>query len=88
MFTYSSLSRLVEMSSLLCATAVVLLMHQSLGGEAVDSLTAMARLDPKLGAQLLLAILFFSNIFTRKDVVSHNMLVCPPSTSWAHISCT
>lgn len=76
------------MPSLLCATAVVLLMHQSLGCEAVDSLTAIASLDPKLGAQLLLAILFFSNIFTRKDVVSHNMMVCFPFISQAQISCT
>ncbi|XP_015879308.3 protein RST1 isoform X2 [Ziziphus jujuba] len=64
-----------DIPSLLCAIAGVLLMHKSLGCEAVDSLAAIAIVDPKLGAHLLLVILFFSNIFTRKDVISHTMLL-------------
>lgn len=85
-FTFSSQSALVDIPSLLCAIAGVLLMHKSLGCEAVDSLAAIAIVDPKLGAHLLLVILFFSNIFTRKDVISHTMLVCLPSVSWTQIS--
>lgn len=76
------------MPSLLCSTAGVLLMHKSLGCEAIDSLAALAIVDPKLGAQLLLVILFFSNIFTRKEVISHTMLVYFPFISWTQVSCS
>jgi hypothetical protein len=69
---------LVEMPLLLSAVAGVLVMHQSLGSAALDSLAAIGVMDAKLGVPLLLAILFYSNIFTRNDIISHNMLVSFP----------
>ncbi|XP_068334570.1 protein RST1 [Pyrus communis] len=62
------------MPLLLCAVAGVLVMHQLLGSTALDSLTAIATMDPKVGPQLLLAILFYNNIFTRKDISCYGML--------------
>ncbi|KAE8021495.1 hypothetical protein FH972_007379 [Carpinus fangiana] len=64
-----------EMPLLLSAVAGVLVMHQSLGSAALDSLAAIGVMDAKLGVPLLLAILFYSNIFTRNDITSHNMLL-------------
>ncbi|KAF4381599.1 hypothetical protein F8388_021227 [Cannabis sativa] len=64
-----------EMPLFLSAIAGVLLMHPSLGGVAVDSLTAISIMDPKMGTQFLLAILFYNNIFTKKDDTSQNMLL-------------
>lgn len=49
-----------------------------MGAAAVDSLSAIAIMDPKLGVPLLLAIMFYSNIFTRNDIICHDMLVSPP----------
>lgn len=66
------------MSLLLCATASVLVMHPSLGNSAVDAFAAIGLLDSKLGVSLLLSILFYCNIFTRKDVMYQNMLVSLP----------
>lgn len=66
----------------LSAVAGVLVMHQSLGSAAVDSLAAIGVMDPKVGVPLLLAILFYSNIFTRNDIISHDMLVSFPFISW------
>lgn len=63
------------MPLLLSAVAGVLLMHRLLGSVAADSLTAIAVMDPKMGTQFLLAIIFYSNIFTKKDVAGQNMLV-------------
>ena len=63
------------MPLLLSAIAGVLLMHQSLGSIAVDSLSSIAIMDPKMGTQFLVAILFYSNIFTKKDIIGQNMLV-------------
>ncbi|KAI5341216.1 hypothetical protein L3X38_020490 [Prunus dulcis] len=62
------------MPLLLCAISGVLVMHQSLGSTALDSLAAIATMDPKVGAQLLLAILFYNNMFTRKDISCCTML--------------
>ncbi|PON84247.1 Armadillo-type fold containing protein [Trema orientale] len=64
-----------EMPLLLSAIAGVLLMHQSLGSIAVDSLTAIAIMDPKMGTQFLLAVLFYNNIFSKKDDTGKNMLL-------------
>ncbi|XP_062106921.1 protein RST1 isoform X2 [Humulus lupulus] len=64
-----------EMPLFLSAIAGVLLMHRSLGSVAVDSLTAIAIMDPKMGTQFLLAILFYNNIFAKKDDTSQNMLL-------------
>ncbi|XP_024029477.1 protein RST1 isoform X2 [Morus notabilis] len=64
-----------EMPMLLSAIAGVLLMHQSLGSIVVDSLNSIAMMDSKTGTQFLLAILFYSNVFTKKDVIGQNMLL-------------
>lgn len=74
-FIYSPLFFLVEMPSLLSAIAGLLVMHELLGGAALDSLAAISTMDPKLGAQILLAILFYNNIFTRKDISRCSLLV-------------
>ncbi|KAL9458356.1 hypothetical protein AB3S75_007260 [Citrus x aurantiifolia] len=63
-----------EMSMLLGAIASVLVIHPSLGSSAVDAFAAVGKMEPKLGVPLLLAILFYSNMFTRKDVVCQNKL--------------
>ena len=70
---------LVEMPLLLSALAGVLLMHESLGSVAVDLLSAIAIMDPKMGSQFLVAVLFYNNIFTKKDGIGPNMLVSFPS---------
>ncbi|KAL6143238.1 hypothetical protein ACLB2K_053933 [Fragaria x ananassa] len=38
-------------------------------------MAAISTMDPKLGAQMLLAILFYNNIFTRKDISRFTMLL-------------
>ncbi|WJX70216.1 hypothetical protein P8452_54347 [Trifolium repens] len=60
---------------LLSAVLSVLLIHPSMGAAAVDSLSSIAVMDPKLGVPLLLAIMFYSNIFTRNDIICHDMLL-------------
>ncbi|GMJ04271.1 ECERIFERUM 13, RESURRECTION1 [Hibiscus trionum] len=65
---------LTEMPLLLGAIAAVLVMHPSLGNAAIDALASIGNADPKLGVSLLLSVLFYNNIFTRKDVVYWNML--------------
>jgi hypothetical protein len=66
---------------LLSAVLSVLLIHPSMGAAAVDSLSSIAVMDPKLGVPLLLAIMFYSNIFTSNDIICHDMLVSPPFCS-------
>lgn len=56
----------------------VLVMDQSWGNIAIDLLAAIGVMDPKQGVTLLLAILFYSKIFTRKDINYQNMLVSFP----------
>ncbi|XP_012483835.1 protein RST1 [Gossypium raimondii] len=65
---------LTEMPLLFGAIAAVLVMHPSLGSTAIDALASIGNMDPKLGVSLLLSILFYNNIFTRKDVVYQSML--------------
>ncbi|PNX71467.1 hypothetical protein L195_g027347 [Trifolium pratense] len=60
---------------LLSAVLSVLLIHPSMGAAAVDSLSSIAVMDPKLGVPLLLEIMFYSNIFTRNDIICHDMLL-------------
>lgn len=69
---------LVELPLLLGAVVGILLIHPLMGAAAVDSLAALGILDPKLGVPLLLTVMFYSNIFTRKDVINHDMLVTLP----------
>lgn len=74
-FLSCPLYHFVEMPLLLSAITGVLVIHQSLGDTAIDLLAAIGIIDPKQGVPLLLAILFYSNIFTRKDTNYQNMLV-------------
>nr|KYP54838.1 Uncharacterized protein KIAA1797 family [Cajanus cajan] len=64
-----------EMPLLLSAVLNVLLIHPSMGAAAVDSLSSIAIMDPKLGVSLLLTIMFYSNIFVRNDINRHDMLL-------------
>lgn len=66
---------ITEMPMIICTVASVLVTHQLLGPAAVDVLTAMGLADPKLGVPLLLGVLFFTNIFARKDVGRGDMLL-------------
>ncbi len=66
------------MPPLLSAITGVLVMHQSLGNIAIDLLATIGAMDPKLGVPLLLAILFYCNIFTRNDINYQDMLVSIP----------
>lgn len=75
MFTLYPLYYLAELPPLLSAITGVLVMHRSFGDMAIDLLGAIGIVDPKQGVPLLLAILFYSNIFTSKDISYQNMLV-------------
>ncbi|KAF7819538.1 protein RST1 isoform X1 [Senna tora] len=66
---------LTEMPFLLSAVVGVLLIHPLMGAAAVDSLATLGILDPRLGVPLLLTIMFYSNVFARKDVINHDMLL-------------
>ncbi|KAK4282352.1 hypothetical protein QN277_013739 [Acacia crassicarpa] len=66
---------LTEMPLFLSSVVGILLIHPSMGAAAADSLATLGIMDPKLGVPFLLTIIFFSNIFTRKDVISHDMLL-------------
>ncbi|XP_065878265.1 protein RST1 isoform X2 [Euphorbia lathyris] len=65
---------LKEMPSLLCAITALLVAHESLGKIALDMLATIGILDPKQGVPLLLAVLFYSNIVTKNDIDSHDLL--------------
>lgn len=55
------------MPFLVCSVAAALVIHQRRGTTAVDVLASMGALNPKLGVPLLLAVLFFSNIYAGKE---------------------
>lgn len=78
---------IVEMPLLLSAVAGVLVIHQSLGSAALDSLASIGVMDAKLGVPLLLAILFYNDIFTRNDILNQNMLVSFPFPCWFCFFC-
>ncbi|CAM8928334.1 unnamed protein product [Rhodiola kirilowii] len=63
-----------EMSLLVGAVASVLILHDSLKREAVDTLSAVGALDSKLGVTILLAILFYINLFSKSET-SNDMQV-------------
>lgn len=63
------------MPLLLGAFSAVLVMHSSVGSDAVDSLAATGIVDPQLGVSLLLLVLFYSNVFMKKDLGCQDMLV-------------
>lgn len=64
-----------EIPILLGAVAGVLVMHRSLGPEAIDSLTTIGGIDPKMSVPLLLAVLYYSNLLSRTDVPCQSLLV-------------
>ncbi|XP_038703770.1 protein RST1 isoform X2 [Tripterygium wilfordii] len=63
-----------EMPLFLSAVNSVLVMHQSWGTTALDSLASLGLLDPKLGVSLLLTFLFYNKIFIRKEINNNFML--------------
>ncbi|KAJ4834185.1 hypothetical protein Tsubulata_018875 [Turnera subulata] len=65
----------VEMPMLLSAIASIMVMHRSLGDISIDLLAAVVVMDPKLGVPLLLAVLFYCNIFSRKDDSNHRNIL-------------
>ncbi|XP_050223482.1 protein RST1 isoform X2 [Mercurialis annua] len=65
---------LIEMPRLLSAITGALALHHSLGDIAIDLLATIGVMDPKQGVPLLLAVLFYSNIFTRNDMNNQDML--------------
>jgi len=73
-----SMYSLAEIPLLLSVVLNVLLIHQLMGVAAVDCLSSIAIMDPKLGVPLLLTIMFYSNIFIRNDINHHDMLVTSP----------
>ncbi|KAE8651262.1 protein RST1 isoform X2 [Cucumis sativus] len=64
-----------EMSFLVGAITSIMVVHHSLGTDAVELLAAIGTLDPKIGFQLLLLVLFYCNIFSRKDVQRQDMVL-------------
>lgn len=64
-----------EMPLLVSAVTAIMVVHQSLATDAVDLLAAVGTLDPKIGFQLLLLVLFYCNIFSRKEVQRQDMVV-------------
>uniref|UniRef100_A0A2P2K6W6 Protein RST1 isoform X1 n=1 Tax=Rhizophora mucronata TaxID=61149 RepID=A0A2P2K6W6_RHIMU len=72
--SHSEVTFCTEMAPFLSAVSGVLLMHPSLGNAATDLLAALGIMDPKQGVPLLLSVLFYSGIFTRKDINYHNNL--------------
>ncbi|XP_024006795.1 protein RST1 isoform X2 [Eutrema salsugineum] len=67
-----SLSQVIPI--LLGAVAGVLVMHPSLGPEAIDSLSAIGGIDPKMSVPLLLVVLYYSNLLSRTDVPCQSLL--------------
>ncbi|RAL46892.1 hypothetical protein DM860_005171 [Cuscuta australis] len=61
---------LTEMPSLLSGITCVLLLHRTLGQSAVDLLAACSQVDPKLGMPLWLVMLFYTHMFSDKDISS------------------
>ncbi|KAH0923800.1 hypothetical protein HID58_023818 [Brassica napus] len=63
-----------EIPILLGALAGVLVMHPSLGPDAIDSLTAVGGIDPKMSVPLLLVVLYYSNLLSRTNVPCQSLL--------------
>ncbi|KAG2261355.1 hypothetical protein Bca52824_068434 [Brassica carinata] len=63
-----------EIPILLGAVAGVLVMHPSLGPDAIDSLTALGGIDPKMSVPLLLVVLYYSNLLSRTNVPCQSLL--------------
>ncbi|KAL0554842.1 hypothetical protein IC582_008770 [Cucumis melo] len=64
-----------EMPFLVGAITSIMVVHHSLGTDAVELLAAIGTLDPKIGFQLLLLVLFYCNIFSRKEVQRQDMVL-------------
>lgn len=63
------------MPFLVSAITAITVAHHSLATDAVELLAAIGTLDPKIGFQLLLLVLFYCNIFSRKEVQRQDMVV-------------
>ncbi|VFQ73532.1 unnamed protein product [Cuscuta campestris] len=61
---------LTEMPSLLSGITCVLLLHRTLAQSAVDLLATCSQVDPKLGMPLWLVMLFYTHMFSDKDISS------------------
>ncbi|KFK33679.1 hypothetical protein AALP_AA5G045700 [Arabis alpina] len=70
----ASLSLSQEIPILLGAVAGVLVFHLSLGPDAIDSLSAIGGIDPKMSVPLLLAVLYYSNLLSRPGVPCQSLL--------------
>ncbi|KAL9292968.1 Protein RST1 [Arabidopsis thaliana] len=63
-----------EIPILLGAVAGVMVMHPSLGADAIGSLTIIGGIDSKMSVPLLLAVLYFSNLLSRTNVPCQSLL--------------
>ncbi|KAL0658136.1 hypothetical protein Bca4012_078721 [Brassica carinata] len=63
-----------EIPILLGAVTGVLVMHPSLGPDAIDSLTAVGGIDPKMSVPLLLVVLYYSNLLSRTNLPCQSLL--------------
>ncbi|XP_038904942.1 protein RST1 isoform X2 [Benincasa hispida] len=64
-----------EMPFLVSAITAIMVAHHSLATDAVELLAAIGTLDPKIGFHLLLLVLFYCNIFSRKEVQRQDMVL-------------
>lgn len=65
----------VEISFLLGALAGSLVVHQSLGSYAIETLAALNSMEPKLGVPLLLAVLYYCNLLRSNIKYCDELLV-------------
>ncbi|KAK4774399.1 hypothetical protein SAY86_009334 [Trapa natans] len=63
-----------DISFLVCSVASILVLHPSLGTSAIDVLSSLGTVNPKVGVALLLAALFLSNISTCRGASGDIML--------------
>lgn len=52
-----------------------MVMHPSLGADAIDSLSIIGGIDPKMSVPLLLAVLYYSNLLSQTNVPCQSLLV-------------
>lgn len=64
-----------EIPILLGAVTGVMVMHPSLGADAIGSLSIIGGIDPKMSVPLLLAVLYYSNLLSQTNVPCQSLLV-------------
>ncbi|KAK9090349.1 hypothetical protein Sjap_023526 [Stephania japonica] len=67
LITRSNENHRTEISLLLSSVVAILVVHQSLGSCAVDTLAAVSIMDPEVGLTLLLTVLFYCRILCNKE---------------------